>query len=192
MWQSVTDCCDSSAEYPSRAERMAAGEAAFVEWERSRAGGESPAAAANESAQPAAKGCVQQERKRRPPKKGGDMPAEEKPRRSTRGGAEHMGWRASLELQEDPESTAVALSVEGATEAAATAALAELLHQRVFSRAVSANEGENMNDYSSPIGFIESIRREHDSAEQPDSMTASLVWETLYDAVCTLTVERTE
>ena len=101
-------------------------------------------------------------------------------------------WRASLELLEDPDDTAVTLSVHKPTEEAATAALAELLHQRVFSRPISTNVEENMNDYSTPIGFIESIRREYDSDELPDSMTATMVWEVLYDAVCTLKVERSE
>lgn len=103
-----------------------------------------------------------------------------------------QSWRASLQLQEDPSDSAarVTLSVDGkSTKEAATAALAQILHQRVFNQPIATNEKENFNDYTTPVGFIESIRREHASDAMPESMTAASVWEALYDAICTMTVE---
>lgn len=104
-------------------------------------------------------------------------------------------WRATLQLKEDPDDDAstVTLSVDRqASKEAATAALAEVLHQRVFSKPISTDEGQNCGDYNSPEGFIESIRRErreHDADNFPDSITATLIWEALYEAIGTLKVE---
>jgi len=97
-------------------------------------------------------------------------------------------WHASLDLREDPGDAAalVTLRASGATEDAAKAALAEVLHQRVFGRPIASNPEEN-GDYNSPLGFLESIRMEAEEAEgMPDSMTAALTWEALYEALSTL------
>jgi hypothetical protein len=103
-------------------------------------------------------------------------------------------WSASLQLAEDPDSVAtVTLSVSGRpSKDAAVAALAEALHQRVFMKEISANDEENLNDYATPLGFIESIKREHDSEERPDSYSAAMIWDALYDAVCTINVKEEE
>ena len=82
--------------------------------------------------------------------------------------------------------------VEGqqqATKEAARAALADLLHQRVFNQPISADEGKNFNDYTTAEGFIQSIQREHESDGMPESLAASMIWDALYEAIRTLKVE---
>lgn len=112
-------------------------------------------------------------------------------------------WRGSMQLVEGPPgSPVVTLSVGGqVTEDATKAALAEVLHLRVMNQPISTDEAKNLNDYSSPLGFLDSIRREHArmnpdkddpdavEPEMPESFTAVGVWDSLYDAVCTLRVE---
>jgi hypothetical protein len=101
-------------------------------------------------------------------------------------------WRATLQLKEDPDDSAsvVTLSVDRqASKEAATAALAEVLHQRVFNKPISSDKGQNYNDYTSPEGFVESIRREHEADDVPASYTAGMIWEALHEAIGTLKVE---
>lgn len=101
-------------------------------------------------------------------------------------------WTAALEMQMDPEGgdeTKIALYAHGATEEAAKAAVAEVLHEEIFSKPISQNINENLNDYDSPLGFLDSIQREHDQPDRPDSYTAALIWEALYDALQTLRVQ---
>ena len=101
-------------------------------------------------------------------------------------------WRATLRLKEGPDDSAstVTLSVDRQpSEEAATAALAEVLHQRVFNRAIASDKGQNYNDYASPEGFLESIRRKHETGDVLESNGAGTIWEALYDSISTLKVE---
>ena len=70
-------------------------------------------------------------------------------------------WEACLTLttpNSDGEDEVVTLSASGATEDAAKAALADVLHQRVFDQPIASNAEENFNDYDSQLSFFESIR----------------------------------
>jgi hypothetical protein len=100
-------------------------------------------------------------------------------------------WEACLELQEDPddETSKVTLCARGPTEDAAKAAVAEALHERVFLKPISSNISENFNDYDSPLSFLDSIRREGEGDELPESYTAAGVWEALFEALRTLCVK---
>ena len=103
-------------------------------------------------------------------------------------------WHASLELREDPGGEATAtLRAEGDSEQAARAALAEVLHERVFCAAIAAETAQNFNNYDSPLSFLESIRAEHEAVEageSADSYAANLIWDALWEALCTLRVRR--
>ena len=58
-------------------------------------------------------------------------------------------WEACLTLREDEDSdnegALVTLRASGATEDAAKAALADVLHQRVFEQPIASNAEENFN-----------------------------------------------
>ena len=104
-------------------------------------------------------------------------------------------WEATLTFigEEDPEEVdevSVTLRATGTTEDAAKAAVAEALHKHVFEQPISSTETENLNDYDSPLSFLESIRTEHEGGGMPDSMAASLIWDALYEALQTLTTVR--
>ena len=99
-------------------------------------------------------------------------------------------WEACLTLREDEDSdnedAAVTLRASGATEDAAKAALADVLHQRVFDQPIASNAEENFNDYDSQLSFFESIRAQHQSKDRPESYAAILLWAALYDALETM------
>ena len=103
-------------------------------------------------------------------------------------------WRASLQFQEycgsSNSTSTVTLRVgKQATKEAARAALADLLHERVFDQPISADDVmKNFKDYTTAEGFLQSIEREHESPTSPTN-ASRMIWRALYEAICTLKVE---
>ena len=69
--------------------------------------------------------------------------------------------------------TFVMLCASDATVEVAKVALAEALHERVFLLPFSKDASENLNDYDSPLSFLDSIHTEHVKSKLPNSYTAS-------------------
>ena len=88
--------------------------------------------------------------------------------------------------------TFVMLCASDATVEVAKVALAEALHERVFLLPFSKDASENLNDYDSPLSFLDSIHTEHVKSKLPNSYTASEVWSDLHATLKTLRVNTSE